>query len=193
MGFADAVLPLEAAMAAPGGPPELMTELFSSPYAFGAAVQTEHVCALARRRWQVAHIFIGVVPYPVYFRDVFDAVLDQLRMSDDIVLEGTELPHTASGERCRWHMMDSDLLLEEQADVFRTNGEHVYVVGIQIHYDEAVVAWNGGQLMYPVNALASSARDNGGTWEVLSHLPHIPKVVGNGRNPLPASRQRRPR
>lgn len=113
MGFADAVLPLEAAIAVPGGPRGLMTERFSSPCAFGAAVQTEHDRVLARRRWQVAHIFIGGVSYPVYFRDVLDAVLDRLRMSDDIVLEGTELPRTGSGERCRSHTMDSDLFFEE--------------------------------------------------------------------------------
>lgn len=182
MGFAEVIFPLEAAMMVQGGPRGLMTERFSSPHAFGAAVQSEHDRVLARRRWFVASIVIGGVSYPVYFRDILEAVLDRLQSSEDVVLEGTELPRTADGERCRSHTMDSDLFLQEQADVRETHGRHAYVLGVQLHSDEAVVAWNGNQLMYPVRVLASNARDNGGSWDVVAHLPHIPKVVGNGRN-----------
>lgn len=180
--FAEAVLSLEATMTVPGGPRGLMTERFSSPFAFGAAVQTEHDRVLAKRKWRVANIFIGGVSYPVYFRDILEAGLDRLRTSKDVELEGTELPPTTNGDRCRSHTLNSDLFLEEQEDVRRTHGRHAHVLAVHLHSDEAVVAWNGGQLMYPVRVRFSNVRDDGGTWETVAHLPHIPKVVGNGRN-----------
>lgn len=180
--LAEVLFSLEAVMTAPSGPRGLMTERFSSPNAFGAAIQTEHNRVLAKHKWRVAHVAIGGVSYPVYFRDILEAGLDRLRTSEDVVLEGVELPPSADGERCRSHTLNSDLFLDEQADVRRTHGDHAYILGVQLHSDEAVVSWNDNQLMYPVRALFSNVRDNGGTWETVAHLPHIPKVVGNGRN-----------
>lgn len=180
LAFAEVVLPLEAAIAVPDGPRGFMTERFSSPYAFGAAVQTEQDRVLAMRKWRVSYITVAGVRHPLYFRDVLDAGLDALQSADDTVVEGRAPHPTADGERRRSESLDSDLFLDEQADARQTHGEHAYVMGVHLRSDETIISWSGSQPMYPVRAHFLNAR--GSRWVNVAQLPHIPKVVGNGRN-----------
>lgn len=56
------------------------------------------------------------------------------------------------------------------------------MLGVQLHADEAVVSWNGANYVYPVRALVITNRDGGGSWETVGLIPHIDKVVGDGKN-----------
>lgn len=180
--FATVVMGLEAAVAVPGGPPGLMARRFPTPSAFTSALMAEHNRVLALRQWRHVNIVVGGTSYPLYFRDILQAGLDTLQEADTLVLEGCALAPTPDGARRRSNTFDSDAFLAEQADVRRIHGSAAYVMGTHLHSDEAVVAWNGNQLLYAVRAKFINAQDDGGKWVTVGYIPHIAKVVGNGKN-----------
>lgn len=134
------------------------------------------------REWRHVSLDVTGGPYIFYYRDVLDAGLAVLRESEDDVLVGEELPRAADGGRQRSYSLKSGLFLAEQADVRWRRGDGARVMGVMLHSDEAVVSWNGSQPMYTMRANAFNARDGGGRWVTVGYIPHIPKVVGNGRN-----------
>lgn len=60
----------------------------------------------------------------------------------------------------------------------RVHGVDAKVIGVRLHADEAVVAWNGACYEYPIRVFIH-VRGGGRSWESIGLIPHIPKVVGN--------------
>lgn len=85
-------------------------------------------------------------------------MLDTLRNASDMELEGVRLKHAADGDERRSHTMNSDLFLNEQAEVRRLHGRVAHVVCIMFHMDEAVIAWNGATYVYPIGSMVVNVR-----------------------------------
>lgn len=120
-------------------------------------------------------------PYIFFFRYNPKAGLEVLKAADTVTLVGEELPTTAKGGRQRSSSLNSDLFLAEQADVWQRLSMGARVMGVMLHSVEAVVSWNGSQPMYAVRESFLNAQDRE-QWVNVGYIPHIPKVVGNGRN-----------
>lgn len=177
----SALLTLEPETRPPGDENNLRERL-STANALCTAVKQEERRVLALRGWQQVSIEIGFRAYVFYFRDMLQSVLDTLRDAEDVELNGVRLEPTADGDERRSHTMNSDLFLSEQEEVRRLHGEDAHVAGVMLHMDEAVVAWNGATYVYPIRILVVNVRGGGASWETIGYVPHIPKVVGNGKN-----------
>lgn len=180
--FARILLNVEAGMATSNGPTGQVTSRFTSPYAFTSSIQAEQRRVLAERKWRVVRITVGGRGYQFYYRDMLTAALDAVLAAEDVDLDGGRLPAGPSGERRRSGTLDADLFVDSTAEVRAIHGDHAHVLALYIHADEAQASWSGGHVIYPVRMLVANVRDGGGRWINVGHVPHIPKVVGNGRN-----------
>lgn len=155
---------------------------FPKPQSLVTSVRREQRRVMAARHWMEVGIDIAGVTYKFYFRDLLRTTLDSLRGTDKIVLVGAALDPGEDGVARRSHTFNSDIFFREQADVTRLHGDAARVLGVQLHADEAVVSWNGANYVYPVRALVINNRDGGGSWETVGLIPHMDKVVGDGKN-----------
>lgn len=182
LALARVLLGIEAAMTVPGGPVGQMSSRLDTPSSLVAALRAEQSRVLAERKWQQVPIEVLGKEFFMFFRDPLHACIDAMQTAESVVLEGAALEPTPDDERRRSGTLDADMYLEEQAEVRRLYGRDAFVMGWHVHSDEAVISWSGTQQMYAVRVLFVNILDGGGTWETVAYLPHIPKVVGNGRN-----------
>lgn len=154
----------------------------ATPHSLVTAVCREEARVLADRSWMRVLLSEGDGLYNYYHRDALDCAINALRNADDVQLLGEAPPPGPDGDRRRSRTMDSDLFLEEQADVQRIHRPDAKVLGIRLHADEAVISWNGAYYVYPIRIFVVNARGGSGAWETIGLIPHIPKVVGNGKN-----------
>jgi len=92
-------------------------------------------------------------------------------------LPGEQLGTAPDGTRLRFDIMDSDLLLLEEAVVRRRHGALSFVFSVQLFVDEAVVSWSGAHYMYPVRARVVNVRDRSVQWVTVAYIPHVGKPV----------------
>lgn len=156
--------------------------VFGTPYGLVAAVREEQRRVLAVRAWHKVAITVGSGTHTFFFRDVLKCATDALCSADDVELVGQRMEPDANGNARRSYTMNSDLFLQEQADVVRIHGAEARVLGTVLHADEAVISWNGGNYVYPLRAQFVNVRDGGGVWTTVGYIPHIPKVVGDGKS-----------
>lgn len=153
-----------------------------SAHSLVTAVNHEERRVLAARGWMQTPIDIGGREYTFFYRDMLQSVLSALRGAAEVQLNGARLDPTADGDERRSHTMNSDLFMEEQEDVRRIHGQAAHVAGVMLHLDEAVVAWNGASYVYPIRMMVVNVRGGDAAWETIGYVPHISKVVGNGKN-----------
>lgn len=177
----SALLALEPGSRPQGDDNDLRFRL-PSANSLATAVNYEERRVLAVRGWMQTTIDIGGREYVFYFRDMLQCVLDALCSAAEVQLDGARLEPTSDGDERRSHTMNSDLFMEEQEDVRRVHGAAAHVAGVMLHVDEAVVAWNGATYVYPIRIMVVNVRGGDAAWETIGYVPHIPKVVGNGKN-----------
>lgn len=166
----------------PGGDVNSLNDRMQTPHSLVTAVRREEDRVLAARNWMCAPMEIGEKVYSFFYRDMLLSVIDALKEARNVQLEGAPLEPDEHGEPRRSHTLNSDLYLEEQTDVRRIHGRGARTVGVMLHMDEAVVAWNGNTYVYPIRVLVVNIRGGEGAWMTIGYVPHIPKVVGNGKN-----------
>jgi len=103
--------------------------------------------------WQETRIRLGGETHVFHWRDLLDVMVESLETAADVSIMG-QPEFTPAGARVRSETMNSDLFLNEQAEVLRRNkpiaGEKPprfvpFMVGTQMFTDGALVSWNGGK------------------------------------------------
>lgn len=168
----------------PIGDVNSLADRLPTPHFLVTAVAREERRVLADRSWLQVFMDVGHHKYMFFYRDALDAVFDVLKKADDIELDGKALPAGPAGETRRSRTMDSDLFLAEQEDVRRIHGPDAKVLGVMLHADEAVISWNGAGYVYPIRVFVVNVRGGTNAWVTVGYIPHISKVIGNGRNAL---------
>lgn len=102
------------------------------------------------RGWMMVRMEVGQRVYFVYLHDMLQVVLEVMRNARDVELEGVRLELVANSDERRSHTMNSDLSLNEKADVCGLHGRVAHVSGVVLHVDEAAIAWNGPPYVYPI-------------------------------------------
>jgi len=155
-----------------------LIERFPSAYSFVSAIRAEQQRVLSKLHWDETPIEVEGVTYVLYSRDILHVVLDLVVRATTVQLWGKALGNGADGTRQRSCPMDSDLLLDEQANLRRRLGDHCFVLAIHIFIDEAVVSWSGAHYIYPIRIRVLNILDGGSRWVTVGYIPHVPKPVG---------------
>ena len=142
-----------------------------------AAVREEQRRVLSNLRWDETPLDVGGVTYLFYSRDLLRAVLDLPHNARHVQLWGEQLGTSPDGTRLRSDIMDSDLLLSEEAVVRRRHGALSFVLAVQLFVDEAVVSWSGAHYMYPIRARVVNVRDRSVQWVTVAYILHVGKPV----------------
>jgi len=133
---------------------------FPTAAAFVRSLKGEQWRCLSELKWRETDIIIRGVVYKFYSRDVMQVATDAMVSAIKVCLLGKRQLNDA-GEVIRTNSLDSDVYLEEQADVQRLhagkkdNGKKMppFTLAIQLFSDAALVSWNGSTLP-PVCLLA---------------------------------------
>lgn len=142
-----------------------------------AAVREEQRRVLSNLRWDETPLDVGGVTYLFYSRDLLLAVLELPHNAGHVQLWGEQLETSPDGTRLRSDIMDSDLLLSEEAVVRRRHGALSFVLAVQLFVDEAVVSLSGAHYMYPIRARVVNVRDRSVQWVTVAYIPHVGKPV----------------
>jgi len=154
-----------------------LARAFPKRSAFDAAVRGEQRRVLSKLRWDETPLEVEGATYLFYSRDLLFAVLDVLQNARHVQLWGEKLGVAPDGSRLRAEIMDSDLLLSEEAVVRRRHGSLSFVLAVQLFVDEAVVSWSGAHYMYPIRARVVNVRDRSVQWVTVAYIPHVGKPV----------------
>jgi len=135
---------------------------FPTAAAFVRSLKGEQWRCLSELKWRETDIIIRGVVYKFYSRDVMQVATDAMVSAIKVCLHGKRQLNEA-GEVVRTNSLNSDIYLEEQADVHRLhagkmdNGKKMppFTLAIQLFSDAALVSWNGSMLP-PVCFLAFS-------------------------------------
>ena len=138
----------------PGGVQELgpFEKTFPTSSSFVRALSFEQDRCLYEMGWKETRIRLGGETHVFHWRDLLDVMVESLEMASDVRVFG-EPEFSPGGERLRSETMNSDLFLDEQAEVMSRNrpipGEKPlrfmpFMAGTQIFTDGALVSWNGG-------------------------------------------------
>jgi len=125
---------------------------FPTPGSFLRALSGEQDRCLYEMGWNETKICVGGVDYSFHWRDMLDLMVESLEMAGDVRIIGKP-EFGPNGERIRSQTMDSDMFLDEQANVLFRNKPvqgsvptrfMPFMVGTQMFTDGALVSWNGG-------------------------------------------------
>jgi len=166
----------------------IISSAFPSAHGFLTAVRHEQNRVLATRRWMHVPVEISGKTFNYYYRDVLQVVLDSLASADTVSFGGLHSPAAEAAatnpagwivpdDHVRRQTLDSDLYVDESRAVRRIHGQEARVAGVQLHADEALISWSGAHYMFPLRMNVVNVLDNGGQWQTVGYLEHIPKAV----------------
>jgi len=141
-----------------GKAPKLVVKLgplesaFPSAASFVRSLKGEQSRCLSELEWRETDIIVRDKVYKFYSRDMLRVATDALTSAVKVCLRG-ERRHDPAGNVIRTNTLDSDIYLEEQADVSRlhagkrSRGKDVppFTLAIQVFSDAALVSWNGSE------------------------------------------------
>jgi len=127
---------------------------FPTAASFVRSLEGEKWRCLAEQEWRETDIPVRGKVYKFYSRDIMKVATDALTTALKVCLRG-ERKYDKSGDVIRTNSLDSDVYLEEQADVDRLHagkkfrGEDLppFTLAIQLFSDAALVSWNGSKLV----------------------------------------------
>jgi len=131
--------------------PGPLESAFPTASAFVRSLKGEQNRCLSEQRWRETEISVRDKVYKFFSRDLMEVATEALVSATKVVLRGARR-WGADGVRVRTNTLDSDLYLTEQEDVVRMHGGKthkgmalpVFVMGVQLFSDAALVSWNGG-------------------------------------------------
>jgi len=107
---------------------------------------------LSELKWRETDIIVRGTVYKFYSRDIMHVATDALTSAIKVCLLGKRELND-EGEVIRTNSLNSDVYLEEQADVQRlhagkkNNGKKMppFTLAVQLFSDAALVSWNGSK------------------------------------------------
>jgi len=141
-----------------GKAPKLVVQLgplesaFPSAASFVRSLKGEQGRCLSELEWRETDIIVRGSVYKFYSRDMMRVATDALTSAVKVCLRG-ERRYDEAGNVIRTNTLDSDIYLEEQADVARLHagkkhrGKDMppFTLAIQVFSDAALVSWNGSK------------------------------------------------
>jgi len=123
---------------------------FPTAASFVRSLEGEQGRCLSELEWRETDIIVRDKVYKFYSRDMMRVATDALTSAIKVCLRG-ERRHDEAGNVIRTNTLDSDVYLEEQADVCRLHAgkKHrgrdmpPFTLAIQVFSDAALVSWNG--------------------------------------------------
>jgi len=136
--------------------PGPLESAFPSAAAFVRSLEGEKWRCLSELEWRETDIIVRGTVYKFYSRDIMKVATTALTTAMKVCLRG-QRRHDDDGNVIRTNTLDSDIYLEEQADVDRLHAgkkkgsRHMppFTLAIQLFSDAALVSWNGSTLPGP--------------------------------------------